>query len=78
MPRASTLNLKSTPGRLLKSVYSIVPPARIVGAIDATRENFRSAAAKPVASLRFGTFLNASIRNAATNDTLSAYSGSAE
>jgi hypothetical protein len=45
MPRASTLNSTFKPGRTVNREYTIAFPSRIVGSIDATKENLATAAA---------------------------------
>ena len=75
MPRASTRNLKSIPGSMVNRLHSIVPPARMVGAIDATMENLIMAAINETASLVFGFLFNTRIKKAAVSETSTAKSG---
>src|SRR3990172_7207748 len=65
-PRASTLNLRSIPGRKVSTVYSIVCPPMITGIMEPTMRNFKRAAERDQNSRRFGFFLESRIRTAAT------------
>ena len=70
MPRASTLNLISRPGKIVNRLNSMVLPSRMIGSIDTTMENFRTAAAMVQNSLKFGFLPEIAIRITLIRDTV--------
>ena len=75
IPRASTLNLKSMPGRMVNKFNSMLPPDRIIGAIEATIRNLIMAAINEAVSRTFGFLSRANIKNAVKSETRTARSG---